>query len=242
MGKQIHEAVVRWGLLEKDIVLGTSLVDMYAKCGMLEKAEQVLEGLSVRNVVSWSAIIAGYSQQGHGRRALRCFERMQGEGHSPNEVTFLSVLTACSHSGLMEEARKLFEDMDVRYGITTRSEHHACMVAAFGCAGFFNEALSTIEAMPSLDSPIPWLALLGSCRKWGNVRLAISTFDRVVQLDNTCAAAYILMADIFGASGMRDDADKVEAMWLKYAAASERVGSSLWVDTSGKFQFFLDPT
>ena len=209
MGKRIHEEVVRWGFLENNVVLGTSLVDMYAKCGALEKAEKVLEELPIRNVVSWSAIIAGYSQQGQGQKALSCFERMQGEGHLPNAVTFLSVLSACSHCGLMDEAQLLFGNMNRKYGIVPNSEHHTCMVVLFGSAGCFDKALSVIKVMPSADYPIVWLALLGSCRKWGNLKLGILTFDQPVQLDNTCITA---MAKLFGAAGIQEDANKVEAI------------------------------
>ena len=106
-GKQIQEEVVSRGLLEKDIVIGTALVDMYAKCGDLTKAQEFLEQLPIRNVVSWSALISGYAQQSQGHVALECFEQMQREGLSPNDVTFLCVLTACSH--VLDNAQALYK-------------------------------------------------------------------------------------------------------------------------------------
>ena len=127
--------------------------------------------------------------------------------------------------------------MNRKYGIILNSEHHHTRtVVVFGCAKFFDKILFVIKVVLFSDYPI-FLALLSSCRKWGNLKLGILTFDQAVQIDNTCAAAYILMANIFGAAGMQEDADKVEAMRLKYAA-SGRQGNSLWVDTSGKLHSF----
>jgi pentatricopeptide repeat protein len=215
-GKQIHDEVVSRGFLAKNTVVGTAVVDMYAKCGLPRKAQQVLEGLVVRNRVSWSALIAGYAQQGQAREALNCFERMLREGIEPDEVIFLCVLSACSHSGLLKESQMLFGDMTERYGITPTVEHHTCMVSVFGLAGHFEKALSIIMSTISSDNPEVWLALLGACRKWGNVKLGILAFDQIVQLDYNCAAAYVFMAKIFAAAGMQEDADKLDAMKMNY--------------------------
>ena len=104
-GKQIHDQVMHRDMLDKNVALGNALVDMYAKCGILLKAQQVLEELPVRDVVSWSSLIAGYAKHGQCHEALNCFEQMQNEGLSPDEIAFLSVLNACTHSGKMNEAQ-----------------------------------------------------------------------------------------------------------------------------------------
>ena len=231
-GKQIHNEIESMGLLMKDSSLGTALVDMYAKCGMLAKAQEVLEKLPLRSQVSWSALIAGYAQQGQGKKALQCFKQMQNEGFFPNAVTILSVLSACSHSGLLDEAQMVFGDMTKKYGISPTLEHHTCMVLVFGCAGEFDKATSVIQVMPVLSDTAVWLALLGSCRKWGNVELGTLAFDQTLQLEKTCGAAYVLMANIFAAAGMQKDAESVEAMRLKYADWKVQ-GNSMWVDASG---------
>jgi pentatricopeptide repeat protein len=217
-GKQIQEEVVNRGFLEKDIVLGTAFIDMYAKCGDVTNAHKFLEQLPVRNVVSWSALISGYAQQCQAREALKCFEQMQREGLSPNDVTFLSVLTACSHSGLLDNAQSLYMNMTKTYGIIPNSEHQTCMVVALGSVGHFDKVISLIKLMPSLDYSSVWLAVLGACSKWGNVKLAVLVFDQAIQLDSDCALAYVLMSSIFVAAGRQEDADKVEAMRLKYTS------------------------
>ena len=190
---------------------------MYVKCGMLAKAEKVLKGLPDRNTVSWNVLIKEYGQQGKYEEVLSCFEQLQNEGLSPDGVTFLCALNACSHSGIVNEARILFGDMTREYGIAPNIEHFTCIVTILAHAGLFNEAISVIQVMPSLEFPEVWLALLGACRKWGNMNLGRLAFDQVIQLDTRVASAYILMANIFTAAGMQVDAERIEAMWLKYA-------------------------
>ena len=172
-------------------MLGTALVDMYAKCGMLVKAQQVLKNLLIRDVVSWNTIIAGYAQEGHCHEVLSCFEEMEREGLSPNELTFLSVLNACSHSGKLDEAQTFYENMSEKYGITPNLEHHTCMIMVFGCGGLFEKAISVIKTMLSCDHPSVWLALLGACRKWGNVGMGRLALHHALQLDIDIPHVYV---------------------------------------------------
>ena len=237
LGKQIHGEVTSRGLLEKDISLGNALADMYAKCGSLEKAQQVLEELPFRDVVSWSALVAGYAEQGQGQEAVRCLEHMKSEGLSPNRVTFLSVLSACSHGGLLNEAQTLYTNMTGQLNIAPNTEHHMCMVMVFGLAGHFDDAMSVIRVMPSSHYPTLWLALLGACKKWGNVKLGRLTFDQIVQLDNSCSTAYVLISDIFAAAGMHEDVEKINALRQKYATWKKQE-NNLGVDTSGNVHAF----
>ena len=213
-GKEIHDEIVNRGFLLKDITIGTSLVDMYAKCGALGKAQQVLEELPVRDVVAWNAMISGYAQQKQGEVALSCFQWMQNEAICPDKITFLSILSACNHMARSDVAETLFGYMSMGYGLVPDLEHHTCMVVAFGCSGHFDKAISVINAMPCAQFAAVWIALLGGCRKWGNVELARVAFDQALQLEYNCGAAYVLMANIFAAAGMHDDKEKVEAMRL----------------------------
>ena len=220
-GEHIHEEIVNLGLLESDVMLGTALVDMYAKCGMLVKAQEVLKELPIRDTISWNALISGYAFHRQGQEALNCFQEMQSEGFHPNDITFLCLLSACSHSGLLDVAQKLFGNMAKRYGITPNLEHHTCMVVVFGCLGHFDKAMSLIKVMPSCCYRPVWVALLAACRKWGNVKLGKLAFDEVLLLDNGCAAAYTLMANIYAAAGMQEDADRVSSInhnLVKYKA------------------------
>jgi pentatricopeptide repeat protein len=212
-GEEVHEEILQQGLLQENIGLGTSLVDMYAKCGALAKARRVLEELPIRETVSWNALIAGYAQQGHWQEVVESFGQMQREGISPDEVTFLCLLNACSHSGKPDDAQIYYESMGMQYGIAPKVSHQACMVMVFGCAGRIEKAISLIKAMPHSDEPSSvWIALLGACTKWGNVELGRVIFDQAIQIDDSLAAPYILMANIYQEAGMHEDANKIGAM------------------------------
>jgi pentatricopeptide repeat protein len=177
-GEQIHEAVSNRGMLKDDLVLGNSLVDMYAKCGELEKAQGMLEELPFRNVISWNALIAGYAQCGQGRKGLDCFERMRNDGILPDDVSFLYVVRACNRSGMLSEARTVLTDMPRMYGIAPNKEHHSHIVLLLASAGDLEQAMAVIDMTPHSDRPAVWLAVLSACRRCGNVMLARLVFDR----------------------------------------------------------------
>ena len=213
-------------------MVGNTLIDMYGKCGFLGEAFKVLEKAQVGDIVSWNVLIVGYAQQGQGHKALVCFKLMQKELIAPNEVTFLCILNACSHAGLMDEAETYYLSMSNKYGISPSIEHHTCMVMIFGCSGQFDKAISVIKTMESFNSHPVWVALLAACKKWGNVKLGRLAFDQTVQLDNTCAAVYVLMASIYIAAGLQEDAQKVEAMRNKLALCKGLVNTP-WISSSG---------
>ena len=214
-GKKWHAEIVLKGL-ERDMLIGHMLVNLYTTCGSLVDAREVFDKLPVWDVVSWNTVIGGYADRGYGHEALNCFEHMESEGLSPDGVTFLCLLNACSHSGLLSEAEMYFDKMIKKYSMTPNLEHCTCMVIIFGCVGKFEKAMLVIKKkMPSLDYPAIWLALLSGCRKWGYVNLARLAFDWVVQLDNNCASAYVLMSNIYAAANMPEDVKKVESMIFK---------------------------
>ena len=186
-GKQIHNEIVSMGFLKNNISLGNAVVDMYAQCGMLAIARQVLEELPFRDVASWNTLMSTYAHKGQPHEVLYCFEHMRSEGLSPNKVTLTSVLSACGRSGLSKEAETLFSYTTKRYGVIPNIEHHSCMVAIFGCVGHFSKAMSLMQYTPSLDNMVLWITLLGACKKWGNVELGTLVFDQVLQLDNRFA-------------------------------------------------------
>ena len=183
-GIRVHADVVKLGFLDQDIYVGSSLVNMYAKCGSLEEAQEVFDRLPIQNVVAWTSLIEGYSHHGYDEEALKCFERMQTEGLSPDEITFVCVLSACSHSGLLNEAKIVFQNMTREFSITPNVEHITCMLVSLGCAGQIDKAMLTVRVIPSYNrNGEVWLSLLGACRKWGNTRLGRLAFRYAVQLE-----------------------------------------------------------
>ena len=215
--------------LEMDILLQTALIDMYVKCGRLDQAHEVLEKLPIRDVVAWSALITGYADQKQGYKAIICFERMQNEGLFLDEVTFLCVLTACGRSGLLSEAEVVFANMIRKYGIVPMKEHLTCMIMTIGCPGDFDKAMLVIESMPYSHHSAVWIALLGACKKWGNLELGMLAFNRAIQLEHTCATTYVLMGDIFTSSGMQENALNIGTMRFKYTSSEKDQGNNWWV-------------
>ncbi|KAH7425154.1 hypothetical protein KP509_11G042100 [Ceratopteris richardii] len=189
-GEQLHDEIARQGTLERSTVVTNCLVDMYAKCGALEKAFRLLEELAIGNVLSWSALIAGYAQQGRGKEALICFEVMQQRGFSPDSITFSIILNACTHSGLIEEGQTLFDLMRAKFGIEAELEHFLCMIKLFGHAGQFEKIVKLIERMPCSANFAVWSALLDACKVWGDVRVGKWAFEHALQLDRIDGTAY----------------------------------------------------
>jgi pentatricopeptide repeat protein len=179
-GKVLHAYILRKGFDSLVSVLN-ALMAMYIKCGCLEIGRCIFDWIGRRrDVVSWNSLISGYGMHGFGRKSLQVFEEMIKEGISPTIITFVSVLGACSHDGLVEEGKKLFESME--YNVTPRAEHYACMVDLLGRAGCLDEAVELIQSMHIGPSPQVWGSLLGACRIHGHVEYAEMACSHLVDL------------------------------------------------------------
>mgnify|MGYP000249897984 CR=1 FL=1 len=216
--KRMHVRIVCGGL-EDDIIVATSLINMYGKNGNLKIASQLFDHLSDRNVVSWNALMAGYAQLGQASVVLDLFRRMRNEV-MPDPVTFLILLTSCSHAGLMEEGEKLFDDMHDVYHLDPTLKHYSCMVDLFGRAGHFDKAQMLLDKMPYSDHLPLFLSVLGACRKWLNVKLGRWAFEQSIKLDEKCVVAYVCMENIYAAAGMQEKAREIEAWKVKNNAWS----------------------
>ena len=203
LGGEIHEEVRKQSLLEKDIVLGTALVDMYGKCGNLKKAQEVFNELPIQNATSWTALMAGHAQMGEAERVLSLLNKMMDQNVIPDVVSILVVLNACSHSGLVEQGQMVFEKIATIHESMPTLEHYICMVDLLGRAGRFDKALIVVEKLPYLDRLPLWLALLGACCKWANVEFGLWVFEQSSELDRKCPAAYLCMANIYAAAGLK---------------------------------------
>eukprot|EP01018_Ginkgo_biloba_P020814 Gb_00195 [translate_table: standard] len=210
-GKWIHGYIIRSGF-ESNVFVGNSLVHMYAKCGCVETASQLFDKMSKRDVVSWSSMIAGYGMHGHGEDALTLFHQMQQAGMKPNHITFVCVLSACSHAGLVDEGWQHFDCMVRDYCITPRVEHYACMVDLLGRAGKLCEAQNLIEKMQLEPSASVWGALLSACKLHCNVKLGEQVAKHIFDIDPENVGCYILLSNIYAAAGKWDDATKVKKM------------------------------
>ncbi|KAJ7513974.1 hypothetical protein O6H91_23G021400 [Diphasiastrum complanatum] len=207
-GKQLHSHIIKSGY-ESDVIVGSALVDMYAKCGCIELAHQVFNKVSERNVVLYSAMIAGYAQQGRGKEALTLLEQMQREGMKPDEVTYVCVLSACSHSGLVNEGFHLFDSLRKDHGVTPTMRHYACVVDLLGRAGCLADAKDLINKMPIQPDVVVWLTLLSAARNHGHVEIGRHAFDCIVKLEPENAAAYVLLSNIYAEAGRTNEVEKM---------------------------------
>lgn len=182
-GEEIHAEIVREGLLKDVTVLGSALVDMYAKCGILVKAQEVFDKLLDRDVVSWTALIAGYCQVGNCEKALKCFEQMRFEGLTPDAVTLTCVLKVCGILGAAEKGQMLYETMSKSYGIVPDIEHHSCLVDLFSREGHLDKAVALVKQMPSSCYLSSWFAVLDACLRWGNEKMGSFAFNQGKRLD-----------------------------------------------------------
>jgi len=169
-GRCIHKQIISSDC-KFDVFVACSLIDMYSKCGSIEDAQRVFNKLPTRNLVSWNAMLGGYAMHGHAKEALEHFQQMCQEGVEVDKVTFVSLLSACSHVGLVDEGLCYFESMGSVYRISAIAEHYACMVDLLGRAGQLQEAENLIDMMSFKPSAFVWKALLGACRIHGNVEM-----------------------------------------------------------------------
>eukprot|EP01018_Ginkgo_biloba_P008730 Gb_35202 [translate_table: standard] len=235
-GKQIHNLIIRTGC-ELDVFVGSALVDMYAKCGSIDDAREVFNNMPERNVVSWTVMICGYAQHGHGKEALQLFEQMQVAGMKPDHVTFVGVLSACRHAGLVDEGRHYFDSMTRDHCIKPRLDHYACMVDLLGRVGHLDEAEDFINNMPCEPDAIVWGALLGACRVHGNTKLAKSVAERLLELQPQCTGTHVLLANIYAAGGRWDDAANVRKL-MNNKGLKKELGQS-WIDVKNRVHTFV---
>ncbi|KAL5723024.1 Pentatricopeptide repeat-containing protein [Ranunculus cassubicifolius] len=225
LGKMIHASIQRYKLRHSTRVCN-ALIDMYAKCGNLDKAMSVFDGMVERDVVSWNSIVQGLATHGHGEKALEVFARMIDEGVAPDGVTFIGVLCACTHVGLVNDGRRYFSVMERDYGLVPQVEHYGCMIDLLGRGGLLKEAFELIKNMPMEPNAIIWGTLLGACRMHNNVELAEKAVDRLVKLNPSDANNYSVMSNIYAAAGQWDDFAKVR-LQMKATSTQKQAGASL---------------
>ncbi|TKY51575.1 Pentatricopeptide repeat-containing protein [Spatholobus suberectus] len=235
-GMLLHSMAIKSGLLP-DIHVSSAVVDMYAKCGCMEDAETIFKGLVRRDTVLWNIMICGFSLHGQGDKALETFQAMKDEGNLPDEVTFIGVLSACSHMGLIEEGKRHFNTMINVYGITPRDEHYACMVDILSRAGRFEEVESFVEEMKLTSNALIWETVLGACAKHGNVKFGERAAEELFKLKHETDSTYILLSNIFASKGRWADVKKVRALMSSQGVKKEP-GCS-WVEISNKVHVFV---
>ncbi|KAJ7516340.1 hypothetical protein O6H91_22G054600 [Diphasiastrum complanatum] len=203
-GKEVHTDIRKAGL-ESDLFVKNALVDMYVKCGSLSHAREVFDANLNRDVVSWTAMIAGYAMHGDATEAFRLFSQMQWDCIKPNALTYTNVLSACSHLGLVNRGQHYFDSMSQDHLFTPTVMHYSCMVDLLGRAGCLDEAEVFIMNMPIEPNADVLKALLGACRIHGRLDIAERITKSIIKLEPLDAAGYVLLSNIYAAAGRWED-------------------------------------
>ncbi|KAL9436490.1 hypothetical protein AB3S75_022525 [Citrus x aurantiifolia] len=208
----IHGYGEKRGFNAFDIRVSNCLIDTYAKCGCIFSASKLFEDISVerKNLVSWTSIISGFAMHGMGKEAVENFERMQKVGLKPNRVTFLSVLNACSHGGLVEEGLKFFDKMVEECEVLPDIKHYGCLVDMLGRAGRLEQAEKVALGIPSeITNVVVWRTLLGACSFHGNVEMGERVTRKILEMERGYGGDYVLMYNIFAGVGRYGDAERL---------------------------------
>ncbi|KAK4775682.1 hypothetical protein SAY87_023643 [Trapa incisa] len=225
------------GSFLSNIHLVTSLIDMYAKCGSIERATKVFNEIPKKDLLCYSTMIQAFANHGLDQEALALFNKMQSKNVKPDAITFLGILSACNHGGLLSEGKKFFTQMVEEYKIQPSERHYACMVDLLGRAGCLSEAYNLICEMPIKPNAVVWGALLAACRARCNVQLGEIAASELFEIEPSNSGNYILLSSLYAAVGRWDDVVKVRRM-LKENKINKNKGSS-WIELGGIVHEFV---
>ncbi|KAJ0972106.1 hypothetical protein J5N97_020065 [Dioscorea zingiberensis] len=235
-GKEVHGRVIRCLVFDSDVAIGNALIDMYGKCGCLGDSHRVFAGMDWKNEVTWSAMIACLGVHGKGKESLRLYEEMINQGLRPNSTTFTSILSSCSHSGLLDDGQRVFHSMSKINGIEPAVEHYACMVDLFSRSGGIEQALRLIVKMPTEASASVWGALLAGCVVHKNTAIGEIAASKLFELEPRNPSNYIALCGIYDAVGMPNNVSKIRAR-MRELGMSKTPGCS-WIIINGKLHPF----
>nr|AYM00570.1 pentatricopeptide repeat protein [Salvia miltiorrhiza] len=227
LGKQIHQLIFKSPMC-LDTKVGTSLISMYYKCGVLEDGWKLFVEMPLKDVVTWNAMISGYAQHGVTHKALGLFNEMRSQGMKPNSNTFIGVLSACNHAGLVELGVHYFEKMRKDYGIGVKPDHYASMIDLLGRAGKLTDALDLIRRMPFEPHSAMYGSLLGACRVHKNLEIAEFAATKLLNLEPSNPFAYVQLANVYAAKKKWESARRVRRA-MKDIRAIKTPGYS-WIE------------
>ncbi|PHU12513.1 Pentatricopeptide repeat-containing protein [Capsicum chinense] len=235
-GQQIHSDVVKTGAVSVVAVV-SSLISMYSKCGCLGEAEKIFEERVEADIVLWSAMISAYGFHGRGKNAVELFHRIEQEGLAPNHVTLLSLLYACSHSGMKDEGLKFFNLMVEKYNIEPQLAHYTCVVDLLGRAGRLQEAEALIRSMPVKPDGVIWKTLLSACKIHKNADMARNIAEEVLRIDPQDSASYVLLANVQASARRWKNVSEVRKS-MKDRGVKKEPGIS-WLELKNQVHHFI---
>lgn len=240
VGLKIHCNILELYSGDFSILLGNALIDMYAKCGSIERALEVFRGMRDRDVSTWNSVIGGLAFHGHAEESINLFMEMRTLKVRPNEITFVGVLVACSHAGKVEEGRSYFNIMRNEYNIEPNIKHCGCMVDLLGRAGRLNEAFEFMDSMEIEPNAIVWRTLLGACIVHGNVELARRANEQLLEMRRDQSGDYVLLSNIYASRGEWDGVEKVRKLMDDSGVRKEPGCSLVEADNRALMRFLFD--
>nr|GMC90579.1 pentatricopeptide repeat-containing protein At1g26900, mitochondrial [Ipomoea batatas] len=233
VGRCVHDYIKEHQLVI-DAILGTALINMYTKCGLLKEAIEVFDNVDRKDLMCWTAMISAYGVHGQAENAIVLFHRMEEEGFRPNEVTFLAVLNACSHNGLVADGKNCFRRMVEQYSLSPKVEHYGCVIDLLGRAGLLEEARKLIESLPIEEDATAWRALLAACRVYGDISLGEQVKRELEQRFDEHPADSLTLTSAYAIAGrMEDHASLLEKNegkpieeWKYFPIGKKQVGFS----------------
>ncbi|KAJ7558666.1 hypothetical protein O6H91_04G050500 [Diphasiastrum complanatum] len=235
-GKRVHAQVIQCGF-GHEIFIGNALIDMYTKSGGLDEASKVFNNMPSRDLISWNAMIGGYAMHGLAMQALRLFEQMGKQSVEMDCVTFLCLLSACSHAGLVDEGHYLYEFMNPVYEVSPNVSHCSCLVDLLGRAGCLGDAEDMINRLPCQPSVSMWMTLLGACRIHGNAKMGERIAKQALKLDPVSASSYVLLSNIYASSGEWDSRANVQQ--LREERHVHKQQGRTWIELNNQVHTFV---
>ncbi|XP_009804600.1 pentatricopeptide repeat-containing protein At2g27610 [Nicotiana sylvestris] len=235
-GKQFHASSIKSGY-SNAFCVSSALVTMYAKRGNIESANEVFKRQKERDLVSWNSMISGYAQHGYGRKALKIFEEMRKKNLEMDNITFIGVISACTHAGLLNEGQKYFDMMVNNLHISPTMEIYSCMVDLYSRAGMLDKAMAIINGMSFPAGAIVWRTLLAASRVHRNVELGKLAADNLISLQPQDSAAYVLLSNLYAATGNWQERAKIRKL-MDVRKVKKEIGYS-WIEVKNKTYSFM---
>ncbi|KAJ7962635.1 Pentatricopeptide repeat-containing protein [Quillaja saponaria] len=237
VGERI-EAYARKNGFFKNMYVRNAILDMYARCGKIDVASQIFDEIgSLRNLCSWNSMIMGLAVHGKWDKALELYNQMLREGTTPDDVTFVGLLLACTHGGMVVKGRKIFQSMEDEFHIIPKLEHYGCMVDLLGRAGQLREAHELIQSMPMKPDSVVWGSLLGACSFHGNVELAEMAAKSLFELEPWNPGNYVILSNIYASAGQWDGVAKLRKL-MKGGNITKAAGYS-FIEEGGQLHKFI---
>uniref|UniRef100_A0A0D9XRP6 Pentatricopeptide repeat-containing protein n=1 Tax=Leersia perrieri TaxID=77586 RepID=A0A0D9XRP6_9ORYZ len=236
-GQQVHQMICKTSF-QFDTFVESTLMNLYAKCGEIRLARKVFDFSTEKDLISWNGIIAAYAHHGFGIEAMHLYKKMQENGYMPNDVTYVGLLSACSHSGLVDEGLKIFESMVKDSSIVVRDEHYTCLIDLCSRAGRLDDAkrlISWFKIKPT--SSTVWSALLGGCNAHGNESIGDLAAKNLLEAEPDNAGTYTLLCNIYASAGKWKEAAKIRSA-MNDRGLKKQPGCS-WIEVANKVHVFV---